>query len=138
VDSNVILTADPRDSLTRTYGVQSWGPDDVIAQNLILSPVSTHFTGVAMHGQGSWAEANIILPIEVKRHTSDDINRSVGGAVGNRSRETTSIDNETAGLDVGNGPLGAYQAVPRRVISHFSTNDGLAVDPRGLTPDSLP
>jgi hypothetical protein len=115
--------------------VQSWGPEDIIANNLVVTPVSTRFVGVAMRGRDSWAEANTILPAEVVRHTYGDVDRSVGIGVGNLSTGTVSVANHTSGFDVGNGPVAPYQTIPHRVISHISTNDVLAVDPRGLIAD---
>ena len=138
IDSNVILT---RNSLNNpiplAYGIQSYGPKEIISNNLIITPASFRFVGVAVRGADSWVEANTVLPLQVMRQSYEVNWRSVGIGVGLGSTGFTAAANRTYGLDVGIGPEQAYQIIPHRVISHFSTNDVLAIDPRGLTDDSM-
>jgi hypothetical protein len=134
LDSNVMLTRIPGSDQYFTYGVQSWGPGDVIHDNLIVIPLSTMVVGVATRGTDSWVEDNLVVPETVVRQSYAAADRSVGVGVGNTSTNNTFVRNRTYGFDVGNGPVGAHQAIPRRVISHTSTNDALAIDPIGLLP----
>ena len=131
VDSNVILTRDPYASPFPVYAVVSNGPKDIISNNLIITPFSSHFIGIYVLGADSWIEANTILPRQVVRQSYGSNDRSVGIGIGNSSTGCTAAANRTYGFDVGIGP-NAYQLPPHRVISHFSTNDVLAIDPRGL------
>jgi hypothetical protein len=45
---------------------------------------------------------------------------------------TTSMENHTYGMDVGIGPEIPFDVEPHRVISHFSTQDALSIDPLGV------
>jgi hypothetical protein len=132
IDSNVILTRDPSMSPCCTdYGVVSYGPQDIISNNLIFTPVSRRFIGIYAMGLDSWVEANTVIAEQVVRQGYGANSRSVGIGIGNPSRGCTAVANRTCGFDVGIGP-DAYQGTPHRVISHFSTNDVLAIDPLGL------
>jgi hypothetical protein len=134
IDSNVILAPNPTNSGYYSYGVISCGPEDIISNNLIFTPTSTRFIGVSLMGADSWVEANTVIAQQVVRHGYGSNDRSVGIDIGNTSTGITSATNRTCGLDVGIGP-DPYQWVPHRVLSHFSTNDVLAIDPQGLTGD---
>jgi hypothetical protein len=134
VDSNVILTRDPYSSPYYTYGVQSFGPGETIANNLIVTPAGVRFEGVCIRGADAWIEANTVIPGRVVRQSYASNDRSLGIGIGNGSTGSTAAANRTYGLDIGIGPEGAFQTPPHRVISHFSTNDVLAIDPLGLTP----
>jgi len=136
-DSNVILTHDPMIQGYTAYGVQSYGPEEIISHNLIVSPVALRFWGICVRTYGAWIEDNTILPWQILHQSYTSPNRSVGIGIGNGSTGSTSVANHTYGLDVGIGPE-PFQTPPHRVIYHFSTDDVLAVDPFGLTPDSLP
>jgi hypothetical protein len=105
--------------------------------NLIVAPVSQYFKGIVVRGSNSWIEANIVLPQVVFRREYGLFYRSVGIAIGNGAAGATAAANRTYGMDVGIGPEVPYAIVPHRVISHFSTNDVLPIDPRGLTEDSV-
>jgi len=134
VEENIILTRPYSTDGYFTYGVQSWGPGEFIHDNLVVTPVSTKFIGVATRGADSWVEGNTVIPQTVVRQSYASADRSVGVGVGNTSTNNTFVGNRTYGFDVGNGPVGAHQAILRRVLSHTSTNDVLAVDPVGLLP----
>jgi len=138
IDSNVILTRNTLTASYSLYGIFSSGPEDIVSHNLILTPVSYRFIGILLQGADAWIEDNTVLPLIVQRQSYESSNRSIGIGIGNPSTGSVSVANHTYGLDVGIGPANLYQNIPHRVISHFSTNDGLAVDPLGLTPDSLP
>jgi hypothetical protein len=119
------------------FGIQSNGPGDILANNLTVTPNAYRFEGVVVRGTNSWLEANIVLPIQVSPQGYSSGFRSVGIGFGSASRANTAVANRTYGMDVGIGPEIPYAAPPHRVISHFSTNDVLAIDPRGLTEDSM-
>jgi len=132
IDSNVILTRDPNTTGVFTSGIVSYGPQDIIANNLIFTPESLRFTGVYVLGADSWVEANTVIAKQIIHQGYGSNARSVGIGIGNPSTGCTAAANRTCGFDVGIGP-DAYQGPPHRVISHFSTNDVLAIDPGGLT-----
>jgi hypothetical protein len=133
LDSNVILTKDSTGGL-QAYGVESFGPGEIIAGNLIVAPRSYRFVGTTVRTTNAWVEGNTVLPIQVVRNGYNVSTRSVGIAFGNGSSSNTAAANSTYGLDVGIGPENPFQGVPHRVLSHFSTNDVLAVDPIGMMP----
>jgi hypothetical protein len=137
VERNVILTRDSKVSPFLAFGIQSNGPGDILANNLTVTPNAYRFEGVVVRGTNSWLEANIVLPIQVSPQGYSSGFRSVGIGFGSASRANTAVANRTYGMDVGIGPEIPYAAPPHRVISHFSTNDVLAIDPRGLTEDSM-
>jgi hypothetical protein len=131
IDSNVILTRNPTSGPYCTYGIVSYGPQDIIFSNLVIIPISTTCIGISLMGTGSWVEANTVLAQQVVHYGYGSANRAVGIDIGNPSTGSTSAANRTCGFDVGIGP-DPYQSPPHRVLSHFSTNDVLAVDPLGL------
>ena len=137
IDSNLILTRDPSVEIYYTYGIQSAGPEDIISNNLIVTPATYRFIGVYALGADSWIESNTVIARQVVRQSYASNSRSVGIGIGNPSTGTTAVANRTYGFDVGIGP-NPFQSPPHRVISHFSTNDVLAIDPNGLTEDFLP
>jgi hypothetical protein len=137
VDSNVVLTRDPYPQPFYTYGIQSYGPEDILSHNLIITPASHRFIGVLVHTD-SWIESNTIIPRQVVRQSYESGNRAVGIEIGNGSTGSTSVANRTYGMDVGIGPEPYQYLSLHRVITHYSTNDVLGVDPQGLTEDSLP
>jgi len=130
IDSNVILT---RNSFGNwAFGIESRGPGEIIFSNLIITPVSYRFVGVAARSLDFWVEANTVLPMQVIHQSYGSNNRSVGIGFANGTSGCTAVANYTCGMDVGLGPERPYQITPHHVISHFSTNDVLAIDPRGL------
>jgi hypothetical protein len=133
VENNVVVSSDastnPR---TTTYGVQSWGPDEIIRHNFVMTPVSTHFMGIAVRGENAWIEENTVVAMEVVRNGYGSPLRSVGIGLANRSKWATVIRNTTCGFDVGTGTIEAYLSSPHYVIDHRSVNDELPVDPRGV------
>jgi hypothetical protein len=94
--------------------------------------VSYRFVGVAVRGHDFWVESNTVLPMQVVRQSYGVFHRSVGIGFGNGTTGSTAAANHTYGFDVGIGPENPHQITPHHVISHFSTNDVLAIDPRGL------
>ncbi len=134
VSTNVILTRDPLPMLSSTYyvyGVQSSEPQDTIRGNLIITPNSTRFKGVAVRG-ASRIEENKVLAMQVRRQWYSSYDRSVGIALGTSTNAATVAANSTYGMDVGLGVEVPAAVNPNEVISHFSTNDILPVDPRVL------
>jgi len=101
IDSNVILTRDSYSAPYYTYGIQSSGPEDIIAHNLIITPASYRFIGVSVRGADSWIEANTVIPRQVVRQSYASSDRSVGIGIGNYSTGSTAAANRTYGLDVG-------------------------------------
>lgn len=131
VQDNVILAQDTS-LYPSAYGIWSHGPEEIIAHNLTVAPNSRRFVGVVTRGNDAWVECNTAMAVNIERWPYDSANHSVGIAAGNTSSNTTHVANWTYGMEVGNGPQSAYQSPPRRVLSHFSTNDTLSIDPRGL------
>lgn len=139
VEDNVILTRDSRTApLPLAFGIQSNGPGDILTDNLIVTPNAYRFEGVVVRGTNSWVEGNTVLAKTAWPQSYGSLLRSVGIGFGSASKGNTAVANRTTKMDVGIGPEIPYAAPPHRVISHFSTNDVLAIDPRGLTEDSLP
>jgi len=132
VDSNVILTQDSLGFVPWAYGIESYGPGEIISKNFIITPSTYRFVGIAVRGEDFWVEANTVIPRQVVRQSYGVTWRSVGIGFGNSTAGSTAVANRTYGMDVGIGPEKPYQITPHRVISHFSTNDVLAIDPRGL------
>lgn len=131
IQSNVVVTWN---SLVRGYcnGIDSAGPSEIIRYNLVATPYSYWVRGVVVRGTNAWIEGNIVVPGTIRSQEYASPFRSVGIAFGNLSRGNTAKANSTFGMDVGVGPENPFQAPPHRVISHFSYNDGLPVDPRGV------
>lgn len=137
VAGNVIFTRDSMASpLPLAYGIQSHGPGDILADNLIVTPNAYRFVGVAVRGTNSWVEGNTILAKTARPQSYSSPVRSVGIGFSSLSKDNTAAANRTTKMDVGIGPEVPHATPPHRVISHFSTNDVLAIDPRGLTDDS--
>jgi hypothetical protein len=131
VDSNVILTWNSY-IYNYAYGIDSFGPGETISNNLIVTPLSYCFAGIVVRGTNAWIEANTLLPLQVVRQSYGTILRAVGIGFGNQARMNTAVANRTYGMEVGIGPEIPHQVVPNRVLSHFSINDVLAIDPRCL------
>jgi hypothetical protein len=134
IDSNVIIT---RNSLlwpNYAIGILTYGPEDIVVNNLILSPNSFRFAGVRCRGSNSWVEGNTILARTVTHYGYDSPVRAVGIGFGYGTVGGCAVANRTRGFDVGVGPEGSYQVNPHRVITHTSQDDVLPIDPIGLVP----
>jgi hypothetical protein len=136
IDSNVILTHDPLTPPCLAQGIITYGPGEIVMNNLVATPVSYRFVGVVSQDNNSWLEGNTVIPMVVQHQSYGSSVRSVGIGFGNGTTGGTAAANRTCGMDVGVGPWQPYQAALHRVLGHFSTNDVLAVDPIGLTGDS--
>jgi hypothetical protein len=132
IHSNVVTPHNSSVGLPLAHGIISSGPEEIISNNLILAPSSLRLTGIAVQGRDAWIENNTVTAISISHQPYDSFFRSVGIGAGNPSRDSTSVGNRTREMDVGNGPWSPHQIVPHRVISHFSYDDVLPVDHRGL------
>ena len=133
IENNVIYTPDASlNPGSTTYGMQSWGPDDMIRHNLIITPSSTHFMGIALRGQDTIVRDNTIIAEEIVRNSYSNSLRAVGVGLGNTSLNVRIENNTTRGFDVGVGPIGASQSIPHYVNGHRSIEDVLPIDPRGV------
>jgi hypothetical protein len=131
---NFILCPDKTNQPYTAYGIQSWGPEEWVFNNFVVAPVSVSTIGIAMRDRDSYAESNTVLARTVQRNGYSNKIRSVGVGMGNQSANTWSVGNKTFGFDVGVGTIDANQSPPHYVIDHDSTNDDLAIDPRGIIP----
>jgi Pectate lyase superfamily protein/Bacterial TSP3 repeat len=113
-------------------GIFANGPSETISHNLVVAPTPDRVLGVLVAGTNSWIEANTVINMQAANHGYASAGRAVGIALANGSSQNTAVANRTRGMDVGVGPADAYQLWSHRVISHFSTNDVLPIDPRGL------
>ncbi len=129
IDGNVILVWAGN---SYQFGIESNGPGETISRNLVVAPAPYWFCGVCVDGTNTWIKENTVIARQIVRHDYGNLSRSVGIGIGNPSRSTTSISNRTYGMDVGIGPSTPHQSIPHRIIGHFSTNDTLAIDPRGV------
>ncbi len=129
IENNIIV---PWDGYSWKFGIESSGPGDTISRNLIVVPDPTRFCGVCLEGTNSWVKENTVIARRIERHSYSDFSRSIGIGVGNVSSFTTAVTNRTYGMDVGIGPSTPNQGIPHRIIGHYSTNDTLAIDPRGV------
>lgn len=134
IDSNVILTHDSATSPPLAYGIISYGPGELVASNLVVTPVTSWFVGVVSRDTNSWLEANTIIPLTVQWQDYVWNTRAVGIGFGNGTSGGTAAANRTYGMTVGVGPEMPNQWIPHRVINHFSVNDDLPIDPTGLVP----
>jgi hypothetical protein len=116
------------------YGIISYGPGEIVANNLVVTPVTSWFVGVVSRDTNSGLEANTVIPLTVQRQAYGSDFRAVGIGFGNGTSGGTAAANRTYGMTVGVGPERPYQLIPHRVISHFSHDDDLPVDPTGLVP----
>ena len=133
IESNLVVSADgSTNEGSATYGIQSWGPEEIIRGNLVITPVSKHIVGIAARGEGARILDNTVLAMKVVRNGYANPLRSVGIAHGNESEKVRKINNTSYGFDVGAGPVNAYQSIPNFVIDHRSVEDELPVAPRGL------
>jgi hypothetical protein len=129
-ESNIIYARNAVGSYA--YGLSTYGPGEIVVNNLVVTPVSYRFTGVVTRDDDGWLEGNTVIPQTVQYQGYGSIARSVGIGFANNTSGGTAAANRTTGMDVGVGPESAYQIAPHRVINHFSTNDVLAIDPVGL------
>jgi hypothetical protein len=129
IENNIIV---PYNASSWKFGIESSGPGDTISKNLVVITDPTWFCGVCLEGTNSWVKENTVIARRIERHNYGDFTRSIGVGVGNVSKFTTSVANRTYGMDVGIGPSTPNQSPPHRIIGHYSTNDTLAIDPRGV------
>ncbi|MCP5536773.1 MAG: hypothetical protein H7A51_11165 [Akkermansiaceae bacterium] len=136
VDSNIILARDSAQDIPfGVMGVRSWAKDQEISRNIVMAPLSRKFAGIVAYGDGALIQDNWVIAMQVERHDYTSGLRSLGVGIGNSGINTVFEGNRTFGFDVGCGPAGASQSIPHRVISHYSLNDTLPVDPRGVIPE---
>lgn len=132
IENNVIYTANGSENPTSTtYGIQSWGPRDMIRSNLVITPVSKKVIGIALRGNDSTIRDNIVIAKETVDNGYSNLNRAVGIGVGNTSSEARIEGNSTRGFDVGIGPANPFQSIPHYVSEHRSFSDVLPRDFRG-------
>jgi hypothetical protein len=128
IASNIIV---PANVPTKKYGIVACGPGNTILHNLVVKESTNSFLGVYVLSTNMWIRGNTVLSRFVAHQPYDSDQRSVGiGFQG--SSFTTSIDNRTYGMDVGIGPAQPDAVSPHRVISHFSKQDTLPIDPVGV------
>lgn len=136
VDGNLIITKDPGENPNVTvYGINSWADDQVIQNNLIITPASKRFNGIAARGADSWVGRNVVLSAAPSDNGYGNILRAVGYGVGNQSSNVRITGNTSYGMDVGVGPVDPFQSIPHYVEDHRSIQDALPIDPRGLLSD---
>lgn len=138
IESNVILTHNSVPAAPGANGIISVGPGEIVANNLVVTPLSYWFVGVVTRSDQGWLEGNIVVPKVVQHQSYSAAYRSVGIGFGNATTNGTAVANRTYGMDVGVGPEVPFQLPPHLVISHFSTNDVLSIDPRGVIMNYLP
>ena len=131
ISDNVIYTAAGIENTITAYGIQSFGTDDMIRDNLIITPVSTKIVGIGLRGVNTIARRNTILTESIVRHDYTTFDRSVGIGVGNRSSFVRIEDNTTRGFDVGVGPAAPSQSIPHYASGNQSFDDFLSQDVRG-------
>jgi len=137
IEANVILTHDSLADPTIAYGIESDGPGELIANNLILAPNSFYFTGIVVRGTNAWIEGNVLRPVRFTHTAYDARYRALGIGIGHNTVGDTAAENRTYGFDVGIGPEWPNDSAPHRVITHYSTNDMMGIDPLGLTPHAM-
>lgn len=128
IASNIVDTAP---GPGRGYGIADYGPGVTLLQNLIVNDSTNGFVGIDVRTTNTWIRGNFILSRQVAHQPYGSSQRSVGIGFW-QSTMSTSIANETYGMDVGIGPEVPYDVVPHRVISHFSSQDTLSIDPLGV------
>jgi hypothetical protein len=134
IRENIIMTRDAeRFSNVTTYGIQCFGGDEQIRENYVACRVSWKTIGIALRGGHSSVLNNVVLSDRIRRNGYWSAERSVGVGVGNTGWSLRADSNQTAGFDVGVGPIGANQWIPFHVRDHRSRGDQLPVDPVGLT-----
>lgn len=133
IEANVI---EPRDTTidpgANTYGVHSWGPEEIVRNNLVSIPISSRIVGLALRGPSTIVEGNTVIARNVVRNGYDSTLRAVGVGVGNTSLNVVARRNTTYGFDVGMGPIDKFQSIPHYLIDHRSIEDELPIDPRGV------
>jgi hypothetical protein len=128
IASNIVI---PANVPTPKYGIIAGGPGITILHNLVIKESTNSFVGVDAWNTNMWIRGNTVLSRFVAHQPYLWDTRSVG--IGFRgSSFTTSIDNRTYGMDVGIGPDQPDAVSPHRVISHFSKDDTLPIDPVGV------
>lgn len=135
MDHNTILTRNPRDYPgSYTHGIKSYANEDLVADNLVITPVTYRFTGFAARGLNSRVEHNTVISLGPAVNGYASADRGVGIGFDNQSLNGYAGYNTTQGMDVGVGPEDPYQDIPHRVSDHRSVNDVLPIDPVGLRP----
>jgi len=133
ISNNLVITGDSRvDDRVYTYGVYVWQSDQIIRNNLIYVPISRKTVGIVLRGDGTMVVGNTAVAIEAGQNGYESSVRSVGVGMGNTSKNTRVTGNWTCRFDVGVGPEKPYQTPPYFLDSHFSVQDVLAVDERGI------
>ena len=131
IEGNIVSTAEGQMGGYATYGVQSWGVDDMIRNNLIITPVSTTVIGIALRGENTVARGNTMIAERIIAHGYSSRDRAVGVGVGNSASFVKIEGNTTRGFEVGVGPVNASQAIPYYASGNLSYDDVLAQDTRG-------
>jgi hypothetical protein len=133
IERNLIVAADTTfDPGYQTYGIHSWGPDEIIRDNLILMPLSSRVVGIALRGRNATVQNNTIVAMNIRRNGYESPIRATGVGVGNSSLDAWIARNTTYGFDIGVGPVDKFQSIPHYVIDHRSLLDELPIDPRGV------
>ncbi|NWK55178.1 hypothetical protein HW115_06120 [Verrucomicrobiaceae bacterium N1E253] len=112
------------------HGIQSWGKNEYIAGNTIITPVAIRFVGITLRGEDSLAENNSVLPIVKRNNGYYSSVRATGLGVGNESSGLLLRANRTYGLDLGVGQLQPNGYIPHYVSQHQSFDDVVGVDPK--------
>ena len=133
VSKNVIV---PRDGLQNSgaynYGVNVWAGNELIADNVIICPVSYKIIGIRPDAAHAQIRRNMIFCDMVQINGYGSEARAVGIGMGNTSSLTRAAGNMTSGFDVGIGPASAYQLKSYYNKDHSSYLDQLPIDQRGL------
>ncbi|YCM42409.1 glycosyl hydrolase family 28-related protein [Verrucomicrobiaceae bacterium 227] len=132
IEDNIIYTAEGLVDGFGTYGVQSWGVDDMIRENLIITPISTRVVGIALRGKNTVARYNTLIAEKAIPHGYTSSSRAVGVGVGNSASIVRIEENTTRGFEVGVGPVSPSQSIPYYASGNLSFGDVLPQDVRGL------
>lgn len=135
ISGNIVRIADySAQTISRQYGIWTWGEGQRIVRNKFGVTTGTHVAGIVAAGANAYIYGNRLSVKNVINNGYWSNDRSVGIALyGDASADI--VNNATSGFDVGVGPLIPNADIPHRVINHTSVNDWLPVDPKGLIVD---
>lgn len=131
--NNIIAWNLPVDSDSFSYGIQSWGSEINVVNNFLQTNLATKCFGIVTRGDADLIRENFVSTKLLLNHGYSSGIRSVGIGIGNTATKALSSRNHSSGFDVGIGPAQPYQTIPYLMNEHFSFNDVLPIDPRGVT-----
>lgn len=132
-ENNIIVWNLSATAMYFLYGIQSWGTEVTIMNNFVQAGSASKCFGIVARGDSEVIRGNQVSTVQAINNGYSSTIRAVGIGIGNSAKNSYSSRNSSRGFDVGMGPAQPFQSIPYQLEDHFSFDDILAVDPRGIT-----